>query len=719
MAEQVYQVALSAADADNAITMTSGPGDAVSAEAAEAWAVGTRNGVPVESGDATYENHSKYWAGQAKHSQENANASYVQARAYANGTAGEYTITNDNGTSYRVPVDVGYEDVTLPNGAILRITKSAEGYANKAKKYAEIAAQYGDSNATVDGLTQVVTGVTYYAPSSAQMQTKGFKVTTKQGNNTATTMLVNLLNLKQDMGLGGALVYTDKGVANGLATLDSSGKVPASQLPSYVDDVLEYANLAAFPETGEGGKIYVAQDTSECYRWSGSAYIKIVNGDYALRTDTVLNTTLSRGRKANTTVGTGSFAFGYDVEASGGESQAFGSGTRARDENEIAVGSYNADRKTEVIWSDDISYRVGQLVLMPIGASYPSDEEGVENIVEDDRYFECIVAAPAGTCPLTESGVNTDYWKEVPGYVFTVGIGKWDEYRKNGFAVDNAGNGLFKGDVFVGTNDNSTGGTKLVKETELTSGLALKADKANPAFTGNGTISGRFTLGMPPTANMDAATKYYVDTAVTNKTEIDDTAGDGDTDVTWSADKLVDECFAVTTGAISSLPMTITDARITAECIVMDEMIDQQVDIGWVTTAGKLILYGTLPTGTTIASKKIKVKRCHGLTEDTVTLSIRFQASTSANGNYLIVDAGNLLPGTQYSWHLYKVVNGTETQVSGIGSTPSCPTASRWYQEATYNLEDGVTYKAKIWPTAQSSNVTTSGTVTFTAALTS
>lgn len=53
------------------------------------------------------------------------------------------------------------------------------------------------------------------------------------------------------------------------------GKVPASQLPSYVDDVLEYANLAAFPATGETGKIYVAIDTNETYRWSGSAYVEI------------------------------------------------------------------------------------------------------------------------------------------------------------------------------------------------------------------------------------------------------------------------------------------------------------------------------------------------------------------------------------------------------------------------------------------------------------
>lgn len=51
------------------------------------------------------------------------------------------------------------------------------------------------------------------------------------------------------------------------------GKVPASQLPSYVDDVLEYANVAAFPGTGAAGVIYVALDTSKTYRWSGSAYV--------------------------------------------------------------------------------------------------------------------------------------------------------------------------------------------------------------------------------------------------------------------------------------------------------------------------------------------------------------------------------------------------------------------------------------------------------------
>lgn len=68
---------------------------------------------------------------------------------------------------------------------------------------------------------------------------------------------------------------TEKGVANGYAGLDATGKVPAGQLPSYVDDVLEYANLAAFPGTGETGKIYVAIDTGLIYRWSGTIYVNI------------------------------------------------------------------------------------------------------------------------------------------------------------------------------------------------------------------------------------------------------------------------------------------------------------------------------------------------------------------------------------------------------------------------------------------------------------
>jgi len=68
---------------------------------------------------------------------------------------------------------------------------------------------------------------------------------------------------------------TFKGVAGGYASLDGSGKVPASELPSYVDDVIEVANYAALPVTGETGKIYITIDNNKSYRWSGSVYIEI------------------------------------------------------------------------------------------------------------------------------------------------------------------------------------------------------------------------------------------------------------------------------------------------------------------------------------------------------------------------------------------------------------------------------------------------------------
>lgn len=68
---------------------------------------------------------------------------------------------------------------------------------------------------------------------------------------------------------------SEKGKANGVATLDDSRKIPAEQLPSYVDDVVEYESKSNFPTTGEIGKIYVAKDTNNSYRWSGSQYILV------------------------------------------------------------------------------------------------------------------------------------------------------------------------------------------------------------------------------------------------------------------------------------------------------------------------------------------------------------------------------------------------------------------------------------------------------------
>ena len=84
---------------------------------------------------------------------------------------------------------------------------------------------------------------------------------------------------KQEVNAG-KLDYTaenaaNKGKANGYASLGGDGKVPASQLPSYVDDVLEFASKSNFPKSGENGKIYVDLSTENIFRWSGTTYTEI------------------------------------------------------------------------------------------------------------------------------------------------------------------------------------------------------------------------------------------------------------------------------------------------------------------------------------------------------------------------------------------------------------------------------------------------------------
>lgn len=111
------------------------------------------------------------------------------------------------------------------------------------------------------------------------------------GGSVDTSNLVPYTGATQDVNIGthyfesSAGFKTTNGTPNKALTADGgtfnlntkadlvSGKIPDSQLPSYVDDVLEYANLASFPATGESGKIYIAIDTNLTYRWGGSSYV--------------------------------------------------------------------------------------------------------------------------------------------------------------------------------------------------------------------------------------------------------------------------------------------------------------------------------------------------------------------------------------------------------------------------------------------------------------
>lgn len=96
-------------------------------------------------------------------------------------------------------------------------------------------------------------------------------------------MTAKLLLIKSENGLETRQEYdgiasSQKGIANGVAELDGSGRIPSGQLPSYVDDVLEYSDFSLFPATGETGKIYLATGGAEAnktFRWSGSIYVEI------------------------------------------------------------------------------------------------------------------------------------------------------------------------------------------------------------------------------------------------------------------------------------------------------------------------------------------------------------------------------------------------------------------------------------------------------------
>lgn len=57
--------------------------------------------------------------------------------------------------------------------------------------------------------------------------------------------------------------------------LDGGGKITASLLPGFVDDIIEVADYAALPGTGEPGKLYVTLDDNKIFRWGGSVFAEV------------------------------------------------------------------------------------------------------------------------------------------------------------------------------------------------------------------------------------------------------------------------------------------------------------------------------------------------------------------------------------------------------------------------------------------------------------
>lgn len=165
-------------------------------------------------------------------------------------------------------------DVTLAAGSNMTISQSGNTIT-----LASTDTTYSAGN----GLT--LSGTTFSLP----VTTSGTGNVVTGITQTANGITVSLSSLPTSADLANYIPVSQKGIANGVATLDASGQVPATQLPSYVDDVLEgyykvadgkfykeaaYTNLLA----GETGKIYVSLDTNKTYRWTGTTFVYITSG---------------------------------------------------------------------------------------------------------------------------------------------------------------------------------------------------------------------------------------------------------------------------------------------------------------------------------------------------------------------------------------------------------------------------------------------------------
>ena len=161
-----------------------------------------------------------------------------------------------------------------------------------------VAPQSTDLTIIGDPITGVSKKITFLQVSTLIGTAANLQQVTDNGATTTNPIAIGGLTIT---GLATGVLKSDSGVissvpfgaANGVATLGGDGKVPSIQLPSYVDDVVEVANFAALPVTGETGKLYITLDNNKVYRWTGSIYVEIAanNAVWGAITGTLSNQT--------------------------------------------------------------------------------------------------------------------------------------------------------------------------------------------------------------------------------------------------------------------------------------------------------------------------------------------------------------------------------------------------------------------------------------------
>ena len=194
-----------------------------------------------------------------KYNITDANTTYGDATTVASGlmsAADKAKLDGIAAQANKVIVDASLSDSS---------TNPVQNKVIKAALDGKAAATHGHEMAQISGLNEALAGK---APTS----------------HTHTTAQVSGL----DTALAGKAPtnhnHDAANITSGVLNVDRVPSIPATKLtgiinqanlPSYVDDVLEFANKTAFPTKGESGKIYVDQATNITYRWGGTAYVEI------------------------------------------------------------------------------------------------------------------------------------------------------------------------------------------------------------------------------------------------------------------------------------------------------------------------------------------------------------------------------------------------------------------------------------------------------------
>lgn len=96
-----------------------------------------------------------------------------------------------------------------------------------------------------------------------------------QDNDDVTASDMNAICAAINSNTSGKQNVSEKGQGGGYCPLDGAAVVPDAHIPTKFDQILEYANLAGFPSTGEVKKLYIDKSTDRIYRWTGASYAQL------------------------------------------------------------------------------------------------------------------------------------------------------------------------------------------------------------------------------------------------------------------------------------------------------------------------------------------------------------------------------------------------------------------------------------------------------------